>query len=166
MRLTTEALVALKTMAAEMPNKAQGDIVSEAIIEKFYRVAMAPVIRFGTLAPEELPYLRLETALGEQRLREYKREVLRVRPLDKAQAEMLSAVVAKVETELAEYTKLRLALAKIGRMGSELTADDVQKIRTMISMAERIKKASKTLTAEQTDALEMGIKVLKGFLLD
>lgn len=132
LRLTSEALAALKILSADAPDKSQGDIVSEALVEKSHKAATVPVIKFGQLDPQQFPLLQLEAAIAERHLREIKQQILRIRPQDKGQAEKLSITLGKVDAELAGHGKLRLALAKFARLGMELTPEDTRVIRRAI----------------------------------
>ena len=163
LRLTAEALTALKVLSSETPDKSQGDIVSAAIVEKSNKGALAPVIRFGILDPQQIPHLQLEAALAERRLRELAQKVLRLRPQDKTQAEKLSSVLGMVEAEIAETTKLRIALASVARLGSELTAEDQKMVKTLVKWVQtRIENPEITSKGH----FELELRVLKAFLLE
>lgn len=162
LRLTPEALIALKTLAASNPGKSQGDIASAAIVEKANRTTLAPVIRFGILDPQQLPHLQLEASLAERRLRELSQLVLRIRPQDKSQADQLSAVLGKVDAELEETQKLRLTLAKVARFGSELTAEDKKRVQKLINWAQ--KRIENPKNAAWKDIYEFELRILEAFL--
>lgn len=162
LRLTPEALIALKTLTASTHGKSQGDIASAAIVEKANNTILAPVIRFGVLDPQQLPHLQLEASLADRRLRELSQQILRIRPKDKSQADKLSATLAKVDTELEETRKLRIALAKLARLGSELTADDQKKVTTLINWSH--KRIENAPNAASKDTCEFELKILEAFL--
>jgi len=165
LRLTPEALAALQILAADNPGTSQPDIINEAIIEHAKKRELAPVIRFGLLDPQQLPPLQLETALAERRLREVKQQVLRVRPQDKTQAEKLSALLGKLEAELGKTKNFRIALAKLARLGHELTAEDSERIRAMIVILQERSENSKC-PPEQLPMFQTAIKALKTFIVE
>ena len=164
LRLTTEALAALKVLSCETPGKSQGDIVSEALVEKANKSSTAPVIRFGIIDPQQIPQLQLEAALAERRLRELKQQVLRIRPQHKTEVEKLSGVLGKVEAELEKTNKLRIALANLARLGNELTAADQAKARTLINWV--LKRIEIPKNAESKSLYELELRILKAFLVE
>ena len=144
--------------------KSKNQIIGKAaIVEKSNKGALAPVIRFGILDPQQIPHLQLEAALAERRLRELAQKVLRLRPQDKTQAEKLSSVLGIVEAEIAETTKLRIALASVARLGSELTAEDQKMVKTLVKWVQtRIENPEITSKGH----FELELRVLKAFLLE
>lgn len=162
LRFTSEALTALKILTAANPDKSQGDIVSEALVEKENKMAVTPVLRFGVLDPQQIPHLQLEATLAERRLRAISQQILRIRPQDKTQADKLSAILAKVDVELEETRKLRIALAKVARLGSELTAEDRKKVETLLKWAEM--RLEKQQTSDWKDTCEFEVRILEAFL--
>lgn len=164
LRLTSEALTALKTLTAENPGQSQGDIVSAAIVERANKATLAPVIRYGVLDPQQIPHLQLEASLAERRLREIAQKILRIRPQDKGQAEKLADVLARVDVELEETRKLRITLAKVARLGSELTSEEVLKVKGLINWTrERIGTPQQ---ANVKEILELELRILEAFILE
>ena len=164
LRLTAEALAALKVLSCESPDKSQGDVVSMAILEKAGKVSMAPVIRFGILDPQQLPFIQLEATMAERRLRELSQKILRVRPQDKDQADKLATVISKVEAELEETRKLRIGLAKVARLGAELTAEDQGKVRKMIKWT--LNAIEDPKNAAHIATLELQLRINRAFLME
>lgn len=163
LRLTSEALIALKTLTASNPGKSQGDMASAAIVEKANHATHAPVIRFGIIDPQQLPHVQLEATLADRRLRDLSQQILRIRPQEKSQADKLSAALAKVEAELEQTRKLRIALAKLARLGSELTEEDAKRAKTLVNWAH--KRIEHPDHVDLKHHYELELRILQAFLL-
>lgn len=163
-RLTSEGLTALKTLAAENPGRSQGDLISIALVDKANKTELAPVIRLGVIDPRQLANIQLEAVLAERRLREMAQQILRIRPQNIDQVDKLSAIHKKIDDELENVRKLRFGLSKLARMGSELHPEDVEKIRTLkkwfanwcIDPQNQSRKAT----------FDIGLRIMEAYLLE
>ena len=164
LRLTSEAITALKTLGADNPDCSQGDLVSQALIEKANKAPLAPVIRLGVLHHKHVASLQCEAALAERRLREMSQKISRIRPQEKGQAERLSAFLEQAEVDLEAGRKLRLGIANLARLGNQLTSEDYGRAMALRKwVQQRIDKApdDKTKTI-----YELELQILKAFLLE
>ena len=79
LRLTTEALNAMKIHITDNPDKSQGDFASEAIVNYAKKTEATPAVRFNCLDPQQFQFLQVESAQAERRLREFRRMLERSR---------------------------------------------------------------------------------------
>jgi hypothetical protein len=163
-KLTHEAEAALKMLKCQSYGTSNADVISKTLVCVANNEAPAPTIRFGTIDPNELPFIKLEGVLAERRLREIKQMVMRVRPHDKNQAEKLSKVLVKVEEEIENYGKFRLALANLSRLGAELSPEHSTKGKALIGWIER--KITSSGNEEQKIFLNLHLRILKAFFLE
>jgi len=163
LRLTSEAITALKTLGADNPECSQGDLASQALIEKASKAPLAPVIRLGVLDHQQVAILQCEAAIAERRLRDLKQMILRLRPQDKSQAEKLSTILKSIDVALEEERKLRLSLANAARLGKELTPDDRVRAKALRDKAQQDLENSND--EEVRRCHELAIRLYEAFLL-
>ncbi len=165
LRLTTEALNALKILCNDFPDKSQGDITSEAIVEKRNKTEAASVVRFSCLDAQQFPFLQLESSQAERRLRDFRRMVERLSPNKKEQAEKTTELLSKIDKEIGTYSEFRQSLAQLARSNADLSAADVPELRRAIS---GIKKRLDNPNTEQSliPSYKLGLRILDSFLLE
>ncbi len=145
-RLSSEALKALKILQTKYPEKNLTQIVSLAITQMATSSATNPVV-FRVLDVRELLSLQAEAAMIERQHRTMKRDILRIRPSDKASADKIAAVAEKADAECRHLEALRNKLSREARLAQKLTPEAAM-------ILEAIRKSTQGSLAEADDEMK------------
>ncbi len=123
-RLSKDALDAIKILRQTSPDKSISEVVSESLVRAANDIVAAPVLKFARIDPGE--YLGIYAAIAEitQQHQRLKKDLLRIRPADKEAAEKLANVISKAEAEIAALGELRQRLGKIAKATATITPTD------------------------------------------
>lgn len=123
-RLSTEALDALKILKQTAPAKSTAQIVSDSLVNAANAAVAAPTLKLNRLDPDE--YLGLQARISEMidLHQKIKREILRIKPSDKTAAERTAQAIAKLEAEINALNVLRKDLSKTARATAEISPQD------------------------------------------
>lgn len=124
-RLSADALNALKILKQTKPGISISKIVSDAVVKTATEAVAAPIVRCALLDPHE--YLTLQAEIAEllNAHQQIKKDILKIKPTDRQSAEKIASVVQKAETEITILIGLRQKLAKHAKATAEITPDDV-----------------------------------------
>ncbi len=124
-RLSEDALNALKILKQTKPGTSISKIVSDAMVKAATGAVAAPIVRSALLDPHE--YLSLQAEIAEllDAHQKIKKDILKIKPTDRQAAERIAIVIQKVESEITNLIALRQKLAKLAKSTSEITSDDV-----------------------------------------
>lgn len=124
-RLSKDAITALKILKQAKPGTSISEIVSEAITKSADGAVAAPIIRCALLDPHV--YLCLQAEIAELLTAHHliKKDIFKIKPTDKQAAEKIANVIQKVESEITRLIALRQRIAKQAKATSEITPEDV-----------------------------------------
>lgn len=123
-RLSSEALNALKILKQCSPGKSTAQIVSESLVNAATAASAAPILKFNQLDPAE--YLGLQARISEMigLHQQIRRDILRIRPSDKTAAERSAQAIEKLEAEITALNLLRKKLSKTAQATVEISPKD------------------------------------------
>lgn len=123
-RLSQDALAAVKILRQASSEKSISELVSESLVRAANEAVAAPVLQFARIDPGE--YLGIYAALAEltQQHQRLKKDLLRIRPTDKEAAEKLANAINKAEGEIIALGALRQRLAKMAKATASITSED------------------------------------------
>lgn len=158
-RFTEEGIKALKSLEAAT-GKTRVQLVSEALVEKHNRtVALAPT-QLRLLDPAEILTLQAEIASLEK-LHNDNRRNGKIRTSDKHALEKSIKLLEKIDFEINELRQLRLKLGKQAELADSITADDIKRIRLIISHVKKQLETAKVNKPENIPFHQTELKILQ-----
>lgn len=132
-RLSEDALNALKILKQTRPGTSISKIVSDAMVNSASAAVVAPIVRCALLDPHE--YLTLQADIAEllDAHQKIKKDILKIKPTDRQAAEKIANVLQKAEREITILMELRQKLSKHARATAELTPDDVTMLHEQVA---------------------------------
>jgi len=163
LRLTTEALNAMKIHITDNPDKSQGDFASEAIVNYAKKTEATPAVRFNCLDPQQFQFLQVESAQAERRLREFRRMLERSRPNNNEQAAKAAELLSKIGKEIDTYGEFRNSLAQLARSNADLSAADIPIIQAGLVQVQMQIESMKAKGSSKTIAIQFNTLIIRLF---
>lgn len=143
-RLSENALKALKVLEQAHPSGKRCEAVSDALVAAANGIAALPVIRLSPLDPEAILTLRAELAETARQYQTIRKDIFKIRPQDKNSAEKIAKVCSRCQESLDKLDAISSRISETSRLTTQVGPHEATYFRTLISWAQARSEATET----------------------